>query len=128
MYNSLSPPPLAPLIPGDGYLTAGGLGTSSARSMWPTHPYEDIITKDTSLSFTKEVYTYFLCKSDLPITLTLTIIPVGYILIIEFEGTGTINVLMDGLPLSSVLSQGTYMIAKFSDFIRYVQLTNPTNI
>ena len=127
-YNSLAPPPLAPLIPGDGYLSAGGLGTSSARSMWPTHPYGSVITKDTTLSFAKEIYTYFLIRSDNPITLTLTIIPVGYILIIEFEGAGSINVIMDGLPLSSVLTSGTYMIAKFTDFIRYVRLSNPTSM
>jgi hypothetical protein len=96
--------------------------------MWPTHPYGEIVTQDTSLSFAKEVYTYFLCKSTSAITLSLSIIPVGYILIIEFEGTGTINVLMDGLSLSSVLSQGTYMIAKFTDFIRYIKLTNPTSM
>lgn len=126
MWNSLSPPPPAPLIPGDGYLGTGSLGTSSAASMWPTKPYIEIITQSTNINFSHEMYNYFMLVSNVPITFNLSIVPVGYIVIIEYEGAGTLNVLMDGLSLSSLLTQGTYLIAKFTDFIRYVELTNPT--
>ena len=129
MYNSLNPPPTAPLIEGDAFLTTGSLGTSSAQSMWPVRPYRNIITTTETINMSLEFYNYFIVYSNTPITLSLEIIPIGTMITVEYDGSGSLFVVMDSLPLRTVaLTAGTYLIAKFKDYVRSVKLTNPTNM
>lgn len=129
MYNSLNPPPTAPVIEGDAFLISGSLGTGSIQSMWPVRPYREIITTDTTVNMSLDFYNYFIAYSNHPITLSLEIIPIGSMVIVEFSGIGSINVSMDGLPFRFAgLTEGTYLIVKFKDFVRSTKLTNPTNL
>jgi threonine/homoserine efflux transporter RhtA len=129
MYNSLNPPPTAPLIEGDAFLTTGSLGTSSAQSMWPVRQYRNIITTTETINMSLEFYNYFIVYSNTPITLSLEIIPIGTMITVEYDGSGSLFVVMDSLPLRTVaLTAGTYLIAKFKDYVRSVKLTNPTNM
>ena len=128
MYNSLNPPPVGPIIEGDIFLTSGSLGTSSIQSMWPTRPYSKLISIDTTINFSLEFYNYFIIYSNTPITLSLEIIPIGSFITVEYDGSGTLFVLMDGLPFASGgITSGTYLLVKFKDYVRQVKLTNPTN-
>ena len=90
MYNSLNPPPIAPLIQGDGFLTTGSLGRSSAQSMWPVRPYRPIITTSEIINLSLEFYNYFIVYSNTPITLSLEVIPIGTLITVEFDGSGSI--------------------------------------
>ena len=129
MYNSLNPPPIAPLIQGDGFLTTGSLGRSSAQSMWPVRPYRPIITTSEIINLSLEFYNYFIVYSNTPITLSLEVIPIGTLITVEFDGSGSLNVLLDSLPLRTVaLTAGTYLVAKFKDYVRTVKLSNPTTL
>lgn len=129
MYNSLNPPPTAPLIEGDAFLISGSLGTGSIQSMWPVRHYREIITTDTTVNMSLDFYNYFIAYSNNPITLSLQIIPIGTMVVVEFGGIGSINVSMDGLPFQvGGLTEGTYLLVKFKDFVRSTKLTNPTNL
>ena len=130
MYNSLNTPPLAPLIPGDGFLTSGSLGSSSAQSMWPVRPYRDIIITNTTINMSLDFYNYFTVYSNTPIILSLEIIPIGTTVTVEFDGAGTLSVLMDSVPFKYAggVTSGTYLVSKFNNFVRTEKLTNPTNL
>ncbi len=127
MYHSLNPPPIGPIISGDAALFAGSLGSSSASSMWPIRIYPDTILTNTTIQLIRNFYNYYIVYSNSPITLTLEIIPIGTIIIVEFTGSGSLGVVLDGTTLQTGnIPAGTYLISKFKDNARYTKLSNPT--
>lgn len=126
MFNSLNPPPLAPLIPGSILLKDVVVSSSEYDSQWPTRAYPSVITESTLVDMTYETYNYFYLDSPNNITLTLKLVPIGTMIIVEIHNSGNVTIVMDNITPSSILPAGTYIVAKFSDNVKSTQLTNPS--
>jgi hypothetical protein len=127
-FNNLNPPPNPPpLISGSVNLNSCSVASSGFSGSWPTYVYPLTVTESQSIDFSKNMFTYIKMFTDSLIILSISFVPVGTIVVVETQGTGNHQVIMDGIS-STILSSGTYLIAKFNGTVKSSELTNPTAI